>query len=273
MTAVASRALPSFASWRSVAVVLVALASVAYSKLALPAALFAFLSFLAIPREPATQKRRQVFLHAIAGALATCTVFVFMAREAVPGMVQGGTTATGQRAISRLREILFAEDSARKEAAWDPDGDRIGSALLIGELTGEVGMRRQAHLFPPLLERYPKVDGTGAGPAVEIGGFWFMVCLPTSATDFSSDPAANFDDERAERRYVAYAWPSGRDPGLLRAYFLDEHERILGARSTPTLRRGTEHPPACNDALAPATRDDWKPWRNKQPREGLPGDR
>lgn len=253
--------------------VAVALASIAYPKLALPAALFAFLSFLSIPAEPVLLRKRQRAAHAVAGLISACTVFVFLAREAVPGMVQGGNSASGQRAVSRLREILFAQDSARKAAAFDPDGDGVGSALLIGELTGELGMRGQARLFPPLLERYPKLDLTRTGPAVEIGGFWFMVCVPTSASEFSSDPKARFDDELAERRYVAYAWPSGRDPGLLRAYFIDEHERILGAPSRPTLRRGAEHPPACDDALAPKSRDAWRPWRNKQPREALPGAR
>jgi hypothetical protein len=72
---------------------------------------------------------------------------------------------------------------------------------------------------------------------------------------------------------VAYAWPSGRAPGLTRAYFLDEHERILSAPSSEGLRRGTEHPPACDDALAPATSGAWRPWRAKKPRETLPGSR
>jgi hypothetical protein len=270
-TALASQARPTFALLRSGAVVAVALAAVVYSKLALPAALFAFLSFLAIPREPASLRKRQLIAHATAGVVAAGAVFVFLAREAVPGMVQGGTSASGQRAVSRLREILFAQDSARKAASLDPDADGVGSALLIGELTGELGMRGQARLFPPLLERYPKLDLTRAGPAIEIGGFWFMVCVPTSATEFSSDPKARFDDEVAERRYVAYAWPSGRAPGLLRAYFIDEHERILGAPSRPTLRRGADYPPTCDDALAPETRDAWRPWRNKQAREELPG--
>lgn len=272
-TAVASPARHTLVLARSAAVVVVAFASIGYSKLALPAALFAFLSFLAIPREPEALRRRLWIAHGVAGAVAACTVFVFLAREAVPGMVQGGNSASAQRAVSRLREILFVEDSARKAASHDPDGDGIGSALLLGELTGEIGVRGKARLFPPLLERYPKLDLTRSGPAVEHGGYWLMVCVPTVGGGFSSDPKATFDEELAERRYVAYAWPSGRDPGLLRAYFIDEHERILGARSTPTKRRGAEFAPACDDALAPETRGEWKPWRKKEPRVGLPGDR
>ncbi|HEX6278359.1 MAG TPA: hypothetical protein VFZ53_35175, partial [Polyangiaceae bacterium] len=128
-------------------------------------------------------------------------------------------------------------------------------------------------LAPPLLERYPKLEETSMGPALEIGGFWFAACLPTLAGDFSADPGSSVDEERAERRYVVYAWPSGRGPGLERAYFIDEHERILSAPSREGLRRGREHAPGCADALSPSTKGDWRAWRGKKPREDLPGDR
>jgi hypothetical protein len=172
-----------------------------------------------------------------------------------------------------LREILFAEDGARKTAAWDPDGDRVGSALFLAELTGETGVRGGTRLSSPLLERYPKVETTSAGPAIENGGFWFAVCLPARAGGLTADPAMTVDDEKAERSFVAYAWPSGRAPGLERAYFLDEHERILSAPSGPALRSGAEHGPSCNDALAESTRGDWTVWRGKKPRAELPGER
>jgi hypothetical protein len=81
------------------------------------------------------------------------------------------------------------------------------------------------------------------------------------------------DDELAERRYVAYAWPSGRAPGLERAYFIDEHERILSAPSHKGVRFSREHAPSCDDALREPTKNDWRPWRGKKPRPGLPGDR
>jgi hypothetical protein len=244
--------------------------SLRFPLLALPAGLFVLLSFLSLPREPARAARAQRVTHAVAAALAAVSIIVFLLREGVPGIVQGGTRASAQRAVSRLREILFAEDSARKKASWDPDGDGVGAALLLAELSGEAGMRGTARVNPPLLEGYPKVEPTRVGPAMEIGGFWFMVCLPTK-TALTSEPGAAFDDELAERRFVAYAWPSGRAPGLSRAYFIDEHERILSAPSGQRLRNGTEHPPPCDDALAPATRDAWVAWRGKKPRTTLPG--
>jgi hypothetical protein len=187
--------------------------------------------------------------------------------------VQGGTSAAGQRAVSRLREILFAEDGARKTAAWDPDGDGIGSALFIGELTGEEGMRGNARLASPLLERYPKLETTTLGPALAIGGFFFAVCLPQASGKLVAEPALGVDEERAERRYVAYAWPTGDAPGLERAYFIDEHERILSAPAERGVRSGREHAPRCDDALEAPTRNDWRPWRGKKPRAELPGDR
>lgn len=264
--------LPAIATLRTTFALLLALASLYFSKLALPAGLIVFLSFLAAPVEPLLVKKRHRAALTLAAAAATLAVPLFLVREAVPGLVQGGTGAASQRAVSRLREFLFAEDAARRQASYDPDGDGVGSALLLGELTGEIGMRHAARLAPPLLENYPKVESLHGTEAVEIGGFWFMICVPAAGGGLTSDPSARLDDEAAERHFVAYAWPSGRAPGLERAYFIDEHERILSAATDTDLRFGAEYPPACDDALAPATRDDWRPWRGKKPRASLPGE-
>jgi hypothetical protein len=264
---------PSAATLRTALALALALLSLPFAKLALPAALLVFLSWLAAPIEPPLVRKRHRAALLVAAAASCVAVPTFLVREAVPGLVQGGTSAAGARAVSRLREFLFAEDAARRTASLDPDHDGVGSALLIGELTGELGMRGGTRLVPPLLEGYPKVEATRQGSAVEIGGFWFSVCLPVKGGGFASEHGAPFDDEAAERRFVAYAWPSGRAPGLARAYFIDEHERILSAPSGDGERVGREHPPACDDALSPATKDDWAPWRGKKPRTGLPGEK
>jgi len=264
------RVLPPAATLWPATACLLALLALRFPLLALPVALFVFLSFLASPREPVRTLRVRRIAHAAAGVVAAVAFGIFMQREAVPGIVEGGSRAAGGRAISRLREILFAEDAARKHPGWDPDGDGVGSALLVGELSGELGVRGQARLDPPLLEGYPKSEPVSAGRALEIGEFWFMVCLPTT-TAFSSEPDATFDDERAERRFVAYAWPSGRAPGLAQAYFIDEHDNILSAPSSAATRFGMNHAPTCDDALAPRTRGAWSVWRGKKPRDKLPG--
>jgi hypothetical protein len=264
--------LPAAATLRTALALTFSLAALYFSKLALPATLFVFLSWLSAPLEPPLVKKRHRLALSLAAAASVVSVPLFLVREAVPGLVQGGTGAASQRAVSRLREFLFAEDAARRTASFDPDGDGVGSALLLGELTGEIGVRRGARLAPPLLENYPKLESVHGAHALEIGGFWFMICVPAAGGGLTSDADTPIDDEAAERRFLAYAWPSGRAPGLERAYCIDEHERILSAPSDLELRFGAEHPPACDDAVSPATRDDWRPWRGKKARATLPGE-
>jgi hypothetical protein len=259
------------AALRTAFAVALAVAALPLPKLALPAGLIVFLSFLAAPTAPPELARRHRRALILAAVAATIAVPNFLVREAMPGLVEGGTRAAGAGAVSHLREILFAEDAARRQAFVDPDGDHVGSALLLGELTGQASVRGGLRLSPPLLERYPEVEVTNGTSFVEVGGFFVMICLPTSG-GFSSDPSASFDEERAERRFVAYAWPSGRGPGLERAYFLDEHERILSAPSSDDERAGRAHPPRCDDALVAPSNEDWRPWRGKKPRATLPGE-
>ena len=245
-------------------------------KLALFAAVGTLLGFVSLPSQP----RRQVFALKLAlgvsGACATVGTFRFLVLEAVPGMVEGGTTATEQRVVSRLREILFAEDAWRKNAYYDPDGDHVGSAGLLGELSAEFGVRGGNRVEPPVLEGYPKLVETRLGPAADIGGYLLLVCLPKQGGGYSARPGDAIDDEAAERHFYAYAWPAERGQGLTTAYFLDEHERILLADSQEAEPRrliGIDAPPACDDVSAPGTAGDWRVWRHKKPRSSLPFDK
>ena len=259
--------------YRTVLAAGAALLSVYFTKLGLFAAVGTFIAWASLPRARAGELRRERWLLGLAGVASLIGLMRFLVVEAIPGIVQGGNRFTEQRAISRLREILFAEDSARRLAPHDPDGDRIGSALLLGELTAELAVRRGVRLEAPLLDGYPKQTDTSVGPAAEIGGYFLLVCVPKHGGGFTALPADAVDDELAERRFIAYAWPSGTAPGLSSALALDEHERILIAPSSPSLRFGFVAPPSCDDAVADATKEAWKPWRNKQPRTALPGDK
>src|SRR6478735_5232186 len=140
-----------------------ALLSLWLTKLALFAAVGTLLGFVSLPARPPRQVLRLKLALAFAGVCATVGTFRFLVLQAVPGMVEGGTTATEQRVVSRLREILFAEDAWRKNAYYDPDGDRVGSAGLLGELTAEFGVRSGNRVEPPVLEGYPKLVETRPG--------------------------------------------------------------------------------------------------------------
>jgi hypothetical protein len=257
---------------RTVVAAAAALASIYFTKLGLFAAVGTFVAWASLPREGKGQLRREHGLLLVAALAACVGLFRFLVLEAIPGIVQGGNRFTEQRAISRLREVLFAEDMARRSAARDPDGDHIGSAALLGELTGELGLRRGDRLAMPLLEGFPKQVDTSIGPACEIGGYFVLVCIPKLGGGFTAQPTDAIDEELAERRFIAYAWPSGTAPGLENAVALDEHEHIWLARAVPGLRHGSGAPPRCDDVVAPETRAGWTAWRHKQPRSRLPGD-
>lgn len=251
-------------------------ASLWVTKLSLFAAVGALLGFVSLPAQPQRRVRWLKVALGAAGVCATLGTFRFLVQEAVPGMVEGGTTAAEQRVVSRLREILFAEDAWRKNAYYDPDGDHVGSAGLLGELTAETGVRAGNRVEPSVLEGYPKLVDTRLGPAAEVGGFLVLVCLPKKGGGFSAKPGDDIDDEAAERRFYAYAWPAERGQGLTNAYFLDEHERILRADSQEAEPRrliGVDAPPSCDDVSAPATAADWRVWRHKKPRTSLPYDK
>jgi hypothetical protein len=250
-----------------------ALASIYFTKLGLFACVGTFVAWASLPRLPSSELKRERALLLLAAVAALVGFGRFLIVEAMPGIVAGGNRFSEQRAISRLREILFAEDSARRGALHDPDRDGIGSAALLGELTGELGLRGGKRLTTPLLESFPKLVDTELGPASEIGGYFLVICLPRLAGGFSARPTDAVDEELAERRFIAYAWPSGNAPGLESAIALDEHEGIWLAPAKPGLRYGAAAPPTCDDAVAPATRGAWTPWRHKQPRQTLPGDR
>jgi hypothetical protein len=258
---------------RTVLVATAALASIYFTKLGLFAAVGTFIAWASLPRLPRAELRREHWLLGVAAVAALLGLMRFLVVEAIPGIVAGGNRFTEARAISRLRELSFAEDNARRHATHDPDRDGIGSAALLGELTGELPLRGDTRLTTPLLEGYPLQRDTKLGPATEIGGYLLVVCVPKRGGGFSARPGDAFDDELAERRLLAYAWPSGTAPGLDSALALDEHENIWLAPARPGLRLGPDAPPACDDVLAQETRAAWKTWRDKKPRQTLPGDR
>jgi hypothetical protein len=258
---------------RTVLAAAAALVSVWFTKLGLFAAVGTFIAWASLPRLPKAELKRERWLLLLAAVASSVGLVRFLIVEAIPGIVAGGNRFTEQRAISRLREMLFAEDLARRTAQHDPDGDKIGSALLLGELTGELPVRGKQPLPVALLESYPKQVQTELGPATEVGGYYVTICVPKVNGGFTARPADAVDEEAAERRFLAYAWPSGDAPGLESAVMLDEHENIWLAPAKPGVRWGHATPPPCDDAVAPETRGAWTPWRHKKPRSSLPGDR
>jgi hypothetical protein len=242
-------------------------AAAVWPLLGLPAVFLGLLGVLGLPGRSELGARASRVLVGLAVLGAGVGLARFVVEIAMPGIVRGGRAAAEQRAVSWLRDVLFAEDAMRKAGWIDPDGDGIGSAALLGELCGLAPSRGQRTRDNPVLT-CGELISTELGWVARRGGYLFAVCLPNRNGRWSAQPGPELDEEAAERQFVAYAWP---DAGARfeHAFFLDQDENIRSrgvAQGAPLL--------TCDAARGPAARTDWVSWRGKRPRPGpLPGDR
>ncbi len=256
---------------------IIGIAAAAYPPASVPAVVLTLIGALSFPSDA---PRRARLLARAATVLAALGALVGLCRfamsKAMLGIVESGESAAAFSALWRLRDVVTAEDDVRRAAPWDPDGDHVGSASLILGLIGKEPVRGSTRLETPLLNYAFRTSvETSIGPAVKVEGYLFIVCLPTPAGGWTARPDDPVDDELAERRYIAYAWPTRAATGMNTIFFADEHERLLildSPRGAPAPYLDTEHPPACDAALG-GDGAPWKPWKNKQPRKTLPGDR
>lgn len=238
-----------------------AVGSAVWPVLGLPAAFLSFIGVLALPRRHAPGARGARLLVGLSVVCACAGVLRFVVEVAMPGIVRGGRAAAEQRAVSWLRDVLFAQDAMRKAGWIDPDGDGVGSAALLVELCSGDPQRGQA-ARPSGVLTCGELSQTPIGLAARRGGYSFLVCLPLRGGGWSALPSAELDEEAAERSFLAYAWPdaSGRFDD---AFFLDQDENIqqLAVPEGVAL--------SCDSARALT---GWQPWRGKRPRPGpLPG--
>jgi hypothetical protein len=252
------------------------LGAVIQPMLAVPAVVLILILALSYPSEAGDRARRLGRAATLFAAIsATVGLARFARSKAMLGMVEGGQTVAVQSALYRLREIVLAEDALRKSASWDPDGDHVGSAVLIQGLMGGAPLRPGNGPSAPFLNYlFHESMDTATGPSAKVEGYLYIVCLPTPDGRLTALPKTPVDDELAERRFVAYAWPSDSAAGVNTAFFVDEHERILllaPPRGTPAPFLGAQHSPPCDAAIG-ADAPRWKVWKNKQPRKSLPGD-
>jgi hypothetical protein len=268
---------------------LLGIASAFLVKLAIAGLVLCLLSFLAVPKGAAGPLRLARVLLLCAAPLVLVGLVRFTIDEAMPGLVEGGHRALTGRAVAKLRVIRFAEDLAREQAYWDPDGDGVGSALSLLELTGRAPMRGVRPAPQGLVMGFERSGSTPVGEAFLADGFVFLLYLPGPHGEGTARGGTPIDDERAERRWVAYAWPIEDGHGERPIVFIDEHERVLVSDNRGERQGyfGLERPPPFDAALTGPTLEaqaavegspaqdggTWLPWRGKRPRASLPGDK
>jgi hypothetical protein len=265
---------PSFFARRwPVLLLALGVTSVLWPYLGLPAAFATTIGLVALPR-PAPGDLPRASWWLAAGSLASAVGMFRFVLLAMPGIVGGGRMAVEQEAVSRLRDVSFAQDAMRRAAWIDPDRDGIGSAASLAELCGGPPLRGQSERPTPVLHCGELVP-TALGPAARNGAYLYTVCLPTPGGGWSTS-GASVDEEAAERHFIAFAWPEASP--FESAFFIDEHENIrvapvpLRANSSATTGPGAPAPelaPSCGAALDLP----WQVWRGKKPRTELPGDR
>lgn len=253
------------------------------SRAAVFACLLLVIAFASLSRFEHEKKRAIVALLLVAAVSTSVGMVRFVWGEALQGISEARGRATSKRAVSLLREILFAQDALRRYGMIDPDGDKVGSAARLGELCGSDPARGRERLkTPPLSIRYTPRTITRSGPANEQEGYLLLICLPgTKASSWVTYPTDPVDEELAERRWVAYAWPAAEGLGHEAAYFINEHEEILESDNrlpAPEQGRslrllGAQFAPSCDDRMAEETKPAWHIWREKSRRPELPGDR
>ena len=255
---------PVFARFWPALLLGLGVASALWPLLALPAAFASLVGLLALPLPSARDLPRPRLWLALGVLGAAVGMVRFVVLEAVPGIVGGGRKAVEDQVVSRLRDVLFAEDAMRRGGWIDPDRDGIGSAAFLSELCGGPPLRGQPARKTPVLH-CGELEASPLGPTARFGAYFYAVCLPLVGGGWSArSEAAAVDEEAAERRFVAYAWPVAQSP-FSNTYFIDEHESI---RISPA-GSAAGAPPRCDAALSgPA----WPAWRDKKPRQALPGD-
>lgn len=244
-------------------------------------AVFAFLSsVIALAAFTRFTHPRRKWIGLALGVSLACSgfgLYRFILEEAMQGIIEARGRDSSNKAVSFLREILFAQDATRRYAWIDPDGDQVGSAALLVELAGGTTKRlRAAPQSPPLAPRHAPRVGTETGPVLDVSGYLYVICLPGIDGKWTARPNDPIDEELAERRWIAYAWPAQADLPQQATFFIDEHERILQSDNRKPdggLRLvGRHRAPTCEDALGPG-RVNYHPWKDKKPRATLPGDK
>lgn len=210
--------------------------------------------------------RTRVLVAVVGGVLVSVATVRFTVAVALPGIMAGGRRSSEERAVSRLREIHWAQSRAREIKLQDTNHNGVGEYAPLALLVDQ-----NAQLLNP--EQYKPQDAT----TFMASGYFYRVYLPTSR-EAAAAQGEGVDATLAESRFVAYAWPATQGAAGNRVFFLDQDENVCESPNTQNYS-GLQHTPgpfaAMDEArfgasLCGKAQDGgmWKPWKRKAIKPG-----
>lgn len=243
------------------------IASFAWSPLSLAALLALVLAAAEL------RGRAAVAVAVLGGLVVVASVGRFIVRSAMPSLVGMGRHAASERALSELREVLWAQDLAFAERK--AKGLPLRYAFLHELVEDEPG--GASAVTPPLsAHSLMRLEHAASGPTTfRAGGYLVRVFLPARGGGGVTRGDDALDAELAARTWVAYAWPERVETGT-QTLFVAEDESLC-ISDDPLRYVGLERAPAADAALGGPGLDArrcgrgqdgamWRPWRGKKPR-------
>lgn len=224
-------------------------------------ALSALFSVFALPALFATmmaalllEGRARLIGGLLGGLLAIVGFTRFVVDWVAPNIVAAGRHSAEEKAVSRLREILWGQQRSF-ELGLVTDERGHPKAATLDELTGLIApggaSLLRADLFVPVRPNVRSVEG------------YLFEVHPAPATSL-------------DRRWLAYAWPAAGAGGGKRTFYIDSQDRICQTANEQGYSK--EHAP---DTLAALQKPDfdaeacglgtdggiWSSWKGKRPAE------
>lgn len=260
----------SWHRWFPAILVIGSVASIYWGWLALPVGFGCFVAAVTLDSLRRHRAPRAGLCVLFAALLVSGGLARFVIVEGMSGIVRGGRQAVQRKAVSKLREILFAQDAMRRSGWIDSDSDGVGSAPLLEELCSGQSHRGKARGQAPVLRCSRRLD-SAIGKVIVEGAYRYVVCLPRKPRGWTARDGDELDEERAESHFIAYAWPAPGS-GFDAAFFIDEQENILTRSVLNQVNRGNSVSqqgfwgPTCDSAVEGDEVSLWKIWRGKKPR-------
>lgn len=195
----------------------------------------------------------------VVGAILLFALMVFfMMRVGLNGMVGGGMRAAEGSAVSRLRTLLWAQDTVKSNHFIDRDGDGNAEYAFLQQLSGTAPLPNGKPIPTPLLMgALSQLDRSSGQTVLMDGGFCHVVYLMGPDGRGQGEHAnglerpGSIDPAGASKYWVAYAWPAQLEKSGRRAFFINQDEEIWETKNDGTGQgyAGLDKIPAFDAAL------------------------